>query len=139
MKKALTGALIGFLAGALLTFVVMTARFCHDDNPLDHAMILACICTPFGALHGLVMGAVIGAVIGFFVRGTPANATPARRQKGGYSCGDMLRQRKGQAKCPFCHSTTFRVDHDARLRRCGDCRSVLPNYIQGNRYLAGRI
>jgi hypothetical protein len=54
-------------------------------------------------------------------------------QQGVYSPGDALKQLAQVAKCPFCHSTTFRVEEEAGLRRCSDCHSVLPNYIQGSR------
>jgi hypothetical protein len=132
MKKTLVGAFIGFLAAPLLAFVVMTARLCNDYNPLNHAMILACMCSPFWAAPGLVMGAVVGAVTGFFHGVTPANAAPTRPQQEAYLPGDTLRQQSAQAKCPFCRSITFRVKEEAGSRRCSDCHSVLPYYIQGN-------
>jgi hypothetical protein len=37
------------------------------------------------------------------------------------------------AKCPFCRRTTFRVVKEAGIRRCSECHSVLPSYIQGNK------
>ena len=47
--------------------------------------------------------------------------------------GDMLKQQLGQAKCPFCHSASFNVVEEAGSRRCSDCNSVLPSFIQGNK------
>lgn len=54
-------------------------------------------------------------------------------QPGGTPSGDTLKREPQQAKCPFCASTTFRVVEESGQRRCSDCHTVLPRYIQGNR------
>jgi hypothetical protein len=139
MKKTLVGALVGFLAAPVLAFVVMTARLCNDYNPLNHAMILACMYSPFWAVPGLVIGAVVGAIIGSGWKAKTPDAVVARPQQGVISLGDMLKPQPRQAKCPFCHSSTFRVVEETGSRRCGDCHSVLPNYILGNAQSTGQM
>jgi hypothetical protein len=100
------------------------------------------------ALAGAVVGLVIGvpcALTGFGIPLVPvlivagAVIGSGGKDEPGPSCGtqgvisaDTVKQQPGQAKCPFCHSTTFRVEEDVGSRRCSDCHSVLPNYIQGN-------
>ena len=56
----------------------------------------------------------------------------ARPQRKVTSASDSVKQRPRIAKCPSCRSNTFRVVEDAGIRRCSNCHSVLPNYIQGN-------
>jgi len=51
---------------------------------------------------------------------------------------DAARQRPRLARCPACRSTTFHVVEEAGSRRCDNCHSVLPNYIQGNECAAGQ-
>ena len=47
--------------------------------------------------------------------------------------GHAPKQEPRLAKCPFCRRTTFRVVKEAGIRRCSECHSVLPSYIQGNK------
>jgi len=54
-------------------------------------------------------------------------------QQEGSSSGDTLKQEPQRARCPFCASTTFRVEEQSGQRRCSDCHTILPRYIQGNR------
>jgi len=119
----LVGAVVGAAAGATITEKAMRQR-----GSFWRALL--------GALLGSVVpliGTVAGAVIGSGWKAKPANAPRARPQQGVISPGGTLIQEPGQAKCPFCHSSTFRVEEEAGLRRCSDCHSVLPSYIQGNR------
>lgn len=55
-----------------------------------------------------------------------------RPQQGATLAGDTLKQQPRRAKCPHCASTTFRVEEEAGYRRCSNCHSVLPSYIQGS-------
>ena len=103
--KALLGAAIGLLVG------------------------IPCVLTVYASPIALIL-IVAGAVIG---SGSSPSSGMTRPQQGVISPSDTMKQQPGQAKCPFCHSTTFRVEEEAGLRRCSDCHSVLPSYIQGNR------
>ena len=118
----LVGAVVGAAAGATITQRVLRQR-----SSFWKALLGAVV----GAVAP-VIGTVVGAVIGSGWKAKPADAAATSPQRGVILPGDTLKQQPGQAKCPLCHSTTFRVEEDAGSRRCSDCHSVLPNYIQGN-------
>lgn len=61
-----------------------------------------------------------------------ATSAVARPQKAAPSSSDSVKQHPQIAKCPFCRSRTFSVVEEAGSRRCSNCHSVLPAYIQGN-------
>lgn len=65
---------------------------------------------------------------------SPASTSgTSNQQQAGASSGDTLKQEPQRARCPFCASTTFRVEEQSGQRRCSDCHTILPRYIQGNR------
>ena len=98
------------------------------DNPgeADHVLSILGPVSLAGVPVGFVM-VVLGAVL--HNKRSPFSSG----MQGVISPGDLPKQQPGQAKCPFCQSTAFRVEEEASFRRCSDCHSVLPNYIQGNR------
>jgi|GEM_PF-1568549 len=132
LLSVLGGATLGAAAGATITQRRMKQR-----SSFWRAMLLAgvgmlvgipCVLfvyfIPFAPIM-IVAGAVIGS-------GWKAeSALSSSGMQGVYTPGDILKPQPGQARCPFCASTTFRVEQEAGLRRCSDCHSVLPNYIQG--------
>jgi len=123
--KALLGTLAGLLVGGFVGL------------PLSAVMgHLGGMGWATGALivpSSMVAGAVIGS--GWKAKPDPSSSGI----QGVVSPGDVLEPQPGQAKCPFCQSTTFRVKEEAGLRRCSDCHTILPNYILGNAQLVGRV
>jgi len=121
---ALVGAIMGAAGGATIT-----QEFLKQRSSFWKALL--------GAVVGTVVpviGTVVGAVIGSSWGAKPASSSAMiLPQQGVISPGDILKPPPGQSKCPFCRSTTFRVGDEADSRRCSDCHSVLPNYLQGNR------
>jgi hypothetical protein len=103
--KALLGAVVGLLIGIPIVLTVY-------GIPLVPVVVVA------------------GAVIGSRGKDEPVSSSG---MQGVISPDDTLKLQPGQAKCPFCHSTTFRIEEEAGSRRCSECHSVLPNYIHGNR------
>jgi len=132
----LGGATIGAAAGATITQRRMKQR-----SSFWRAMLLAgvgmlvgipCVLFVYFIPFAPIM-IVAGAVIGSGWKARPADPMMPRPHQGVILPSDILKTQPGQARCPFCASTTFRVEQEAGLRRCSDCHSVLPNYIQGNR------
>jgi hypothetical protein len=73
-------------------------------------------------------------ILAFTGAGETASASgTVRPQQGATLAWDSAKQPPAQAKCPFCHSPTFRVEQEAGSRRCSECHSVLPSYIQGSK------
>ena len=125
--RALLGTFVGLIIGGFVSI------------PVSYGLVALGALVGYGAIY---FGApvitcssmVAGAVIGSGWKAEPASSASGmtRPQQGVISPGDTLKQHSQVVKCPFCASTTFRVVVDADLRRCSDCHSILPNYIQGN-------
>ena len=138
----IVGACLG-LAGVLVSMVVVYALEDPADQHvqevgLDPDILAWLFIGVLAVLGGAIIGAVLAGVIGRTLgeqnrhRGWAAPYTLTRTDRAIPSCG-ILQQQPPQPKCPFCHSTTFHIEQEAGSRRCSDCHSVLPNYIQGNR------
>ena len=127
------GATVGAAVGATFAQKVL-GQMCYFWEALLGAVVGLLVGVPFvvtvyGAPVALVL-IVGGAVIG---SGWKAEREPSSSgTQGVYSPGDTPKAQPGQPKCPFCHSTAFRVVEEAGFRRCSECHSVLPSYIQGN-------
>ena len=90
---------------------------------------VVCALTGFGIPFVPVV-IVAGAVIGSGKKGKTVSSSGTQ---GVTAPSNTPAEQPGQAKCPFCHSATFHVEEEAGSRRCSDCHSVLPSYIEGNR------
>ena len=132
----IAGGVVGLLVGGVLVFLVFAFIMNAVAGPVSTGdMTTGSFVVVFFGPPAALVGAIIGAALGATVVGK------ALRQRSSFSSGmngvvspgDTLEQQLGQPKCPFCHSTTFRVAEEAGARRCSNCHSVLPNYIQGNR------
>jgi hypothetical protein len=106
---------------------------------LTLALVLDSIPGPV-KIAGYVIAGVIAAVayglFSYWSAGDPeessSQSVASRPWKPVASSGDTPKQQSGQAKCPLCGSTTFRVEERAGSRRCSDCRAIIPRYIKGN-------
>jgi nitrate reductase NapE component len=127
------------LALAIALIPVIYIGFVHN-NATGYIVFMAILCLSY-------------LIFSFWVHGyhgsTPASSLTTRRDQQVTPPGHAPRQqprqqeatafvntptqRGTQAKCPFCRSTTFRVVEEAGSRRCSNCYSVLPNYIQENK------
>jgi hypothetical protein len=117
-SRVLLGALVGSSIGllpALAALVVLYMRY-HGDSAafIPSAMLIA-------VFSG------VGAVLGSGWRARAADAVVARPEQGVISPNETLKPQSGQAKCPFCHSTTFHVVEEAGSRRCSECHTILPS------------
>ena len=107
-------------------------------NIVAYIVLFFCLAKAFGRSDAFGVGLVLLPIIflpilAFTGAGTTASASgTVRPQQGATPAWDPVKQPPAQAKCPFCHSTTFRVEQEAGSRRCSECHSVLPSYIQGN-------
>ncbi len=130
------GGVIGFFVGGFLVsylfgFIVDAVFGSSPISVTTTSSFLGVFIGPAAALVGAITGALAGARIASRGKDKPADAVMTGPQQGGILSGDILKAQPVQGKCPFCHSTTFRVEEKAGLRRCSDCHSVLPNYIHG--------
>jgi hypothetical protein len=132
--KALLGAVAGLIAGGVLAACLLSlSNSMRMDWWQQNTEILV-------VLTVVSSGVIAGGVVGSGWDAKPAvSSGMTRPQQGVVPPGDLPKPRPGQARCPFCHSSTFRVGEETGLRRCSDCQSVLPNYILGNAGLAERI
>jgi hypothetical protein len=138
----LIGGTVGAAAGA-----TAAQRILRQSGSFWRALLGTVVGTlisiPFGFMgFGVLLSPVLvvgGAVIGSGWKSKTADAVVARPQQGVISPSDMLKRQPGQAKCPFCHSMTFRVVKEVGLRKCSDCHSILPNYILGNAQSTGQM
>lgn len=62
MQKTLIGALIGFFAGPLPVFLVVTTAM--STRPNENAAALGFLASPYGTVPGLAIGALIGGIVG---------------------------------------------------------------------------
>ena len=136
MRK-FVGGVVGFFVGGWLVLwlfaLILLAVFGSSPiSDMTTGNVLLVFFGPPAALVGAIIGAVQGVRIASGGKHKPANAVMTRPQQGVASHSDMPKTQPSQAKCPFCHSTTFHVEEEAGSRRCSDCHSVLPNYILGN-------
>lgn len=133
------GVVIGFLVGGFLVsylfaFIVDAVFGSSPTSHMTTRSFLGVFIGPAAALVAAITGAVAGARIASRAKDKPADAVMTDPQQGVISSTDMLKAQPVQGKCPFCRSTTFRVEEKAGFRRCSDCHSVLPNYIHGATY-----
>ena len=128
----IAASVVGLMAGGLLVLYgegFVLSRMGPDSTTVGPGELIFVYALAF--VFGAIPGAVIeGIIVHKLLR---QRSLFSSGMQGVYSSGDTQKQQPVQAKCPFCHSTTFRVEKEAGSRTCSDCHSVLPKYIEGNR------